>query len=189
MGVFAGVRGRILHFDWAASCWVSWMFGSKPGWSQVSLDSWRTFRLGFGGRSTVLCCKKKKSHCPQDTAEDADLNLSATEGEDSSPAKEQKVAGGLKNWGTCSIPCDVTIKLLRDEKHSICGKNVCFSHGESCQRRLFKTLSVFVCSSVAAFSAVVRTQHPQTHPGCDGGAAAGAGHPQRSSEVGLFTCS
>lgn len=68
--------------------------------------------------------KKKKQPChTQDTGEGADLNRSDTEGEDpSSPAKEQKAAGGLKNWGTCSIPCDVTIKLLRDEKHSICGK-------------------------------------------------------------------
>lgn len=77
--------------------------------------------------------KEKKSHRFQDTRQDPGLNLSAAEGEDSPPAKEQKASGGLKNWGTCSIPCDVTIKLLRDEKHSICGKNGCPSHGDSRQ--------------------------------------------------------
>ncbi|XP_061905240.1 angiopoietin-related protein 5 [Entelurus aequoreus] len=31
-------------------------------------------------------------------------------------------AGGVKGRDTCSIPCDITIRLLRDEKQSICGQ-------------------------------------------------------------------
>ncbi|XP_041657991.1 angiopoietin-related protein 5 [Cheilinus undulatus] len=39
------------------------------------------------------------------------------------PAKSQKAAaGGAKGWDSCSIPCDITVKLLRDEKQSICGQ-------------------------------------------------------------------
>lgn len=188
MGVFAGLWRRILHFDWAASCWGSRTFGClvpRETRQLKKVPTWMWKLLNYF--VFVLLDKKKISNFPQDIVEDADLNLSATEGEDSTPAKEQKAAGGLKNWGMCSIPCDVTIKLLRDEKHSICGKNGCPARCESRQRRLFRMLSVYIRSSVAAISAVVRAQHPQTHPGCDGGAAASAGHPQRSSEVGLFT--
>ncbi|KAM6983741.1 angiopoietin-related protein 5 [Tautogolabrus adspersus] len=38
------------------------------------------------------------------------------------PVKSQKPTGGVKGWDSCSIPCDITVKLLRDEKHSICGQ-------------------------------------------------------------------
>lgn len=38
------------------------------------------------------------------------------------PARDPKRSGGVKGWDTCAIPCDVTVKLLQDEKHSICGK-------------------------------------------------------------------
>ncbi|XP_072302234.1 angiopoietin-related protein 5 [Eucyclogobius newberryi] len=37
------------------------------------------------------------------------------------PLKPPK-STGAKGWDTCSIPCDITVKLLRDEKHSICGQ-------------------------------------------------------------------
>lgn len=39
---------------------------------------------------------------------------------DDIPVKASKSAGSAKGWDTCSIPCDITVKLLRDEKHSIC---------------------------------------------------------------------
>ncbi|XP_030010767.1 angiopoietin-related protein 5 [Sphaeramia orbicularis] len=38
------------------------------------------------------------------------------------PVKAPKPVGGGKGRETCSIPCDITVKLLRDEKHSICGQ-------------------------------------------------------------------
>ncbi|XP_020508666.1 angiopoietin-related protein 5 [Labrus bergylta] len=38
------------------------------------------------------------------------------------PVKSQKPTGAVKGWDSCSIPCDITVKLLRDEKHSICGQ-------------------------------------------------------------------
>ncbi|CAJ1063957.1 angiopoietin-related protein 5 [Xyrichtys novacula] len=38
------------------------------------------------------------------------------------PVKSQKPPGGAKGWDSCTIPCDITVKLLRDEKHSICGQ-------------------------------------------------------------------
>ncbi|CAN9501337.1 unnamed protein product [Ophioblennius macclurei] len=38
------------------------------------------------------------------------------------PAKGHKSFGEVKGRDTCSIPCDITVKLLRDEKHSICGQ-------------------------------------------------------------------
>nr|XP_040038793.1 angiopoietin-related protein 5 [Gasterosteus aculeatus aculeatus] len=38
------------------------------------------------------------------------------------PVKGQKLPGGVKGQDTCSIPCDMTVKLLQDEKHSICGQ-------------------------------------------------------------------
>lgn len=70
-----------------------------------------------------VCLTKKTSLHYQDTGDGTNFNQSETE-DDFSDArvKDQKPAGGFKNWGTCSIPCDVTVKLLRDEKHSICGK-------------------------------------------------------------------
>ncbi|KAK7926143.1 hypothetical protein WMY93_008453 [Mugilogobius chulae] len=41
---------------------------------------------------------------------------------DEAPLKPPKSTVGAKGWDTCSIPCDITVKLLRDEKHSICGQ-------------------------------------------------------------------
>ncbi|XP_020778816.1 angiopoietin-related protein 5 [Boleophthalmus pectinirostris] len=41
---------------------------------------------------------------------------------DEAPVKPSKSTVGTKGWDTCSIPCDITVKLLRDEKHSICGQ-------------------------------------------------------------------
>ncbi|XP_033834544.1 angiopoietin-related protein 5 isoform X1 [Periophthalmus magnuspinnatus] len=41
---------------------------------------------------------------------------------DDVPIKPPKSTVGAKGWDTCSIPCDITVKLLRDEKHSICGQ-------------------------------------------------------------------
>lgn len=138
----------------------------------------------------VLCFTKKKSLYCQDTGDGTNLNQSETE-DDFSDArvKDQKPAGGFKNWGTCSIPCDVTVKLLRDEKHSICGKNFLLSCWHCFWRHHYLLLSVYVClcvstcSSVAAVSAGVRSQHPQTDQGRDGGAAAGTGHPEQSGKV------
>ncbi|XP_029375670.1 angiopoietin-related protein 5 [Echeneis naucrates] len=59
-----------------------------------------------------------------DTASSTNVNQSESDGEDFSddPGKVQKALGGVKRWDTCSIPCDITVKLLRDEKHSICGQ-------------------------------------------------------------------
>ncbi|KAA8586951.1 hypothetical protein FQN60_000787 [Etheostoma spectabile] len=59
-----------------------------------------------------------------DTGSSSDLNQSETVNEDFSDAsvKGQKLLGAAKSRDTCSIPCDITVKLLRDEKHSICGQ-------------------------------------------------------------------
>ncbi|XP_037603721.1 angiopoietin-related protein 5 isoform X2 [Sebastes umbrosus] len=59
-----------------------------------------------------------------DTGDSTNLNQSETVIEDFSdaPVKVQKLPGGVKGRDTCSIPCDITVKLLRDEKHSICGQ-------------------------------------------------------------------
>ncbi|XP_031176348.1 angiopoietin-related protein 5 [Sander lucioperca] len=59
-----------------------------------------------------------------DTRNSSDFNQSETVNEDFSDAfvKGQKLPGGAKGRDTCSIPCDITVKLLRDEKHSICGQ-------------------------------------------------------------------
>ncbi|XP_033955313.1 angiopoietin-related protein 5 [Pseudochaenichthys georgianus] len=59
-----------------------------------------------------------------ETGNSANFNESDIVDEDFSdaPVKGQKVAGGVKGRDTCSIPCDITVKLLRDEKHSICGQ-------------------------------------------------------------------
>ncbi|XP_068601056.1 angiopoietin-related protein 5 [Brachionichthys hirsutus] len=59
-----------------------------------------------------------------DTGNSADLNTSEPVIEDftDAPAKAQKTHGGVKGRNTCSIPCDITVKLLRDEKHSVCGQ-------------------------------------------------------------------
>ncbi|XP_038565246.1 angiopoietin-related protein 5 [Micropterus salmoides] len=59
-----------------------------------------------------------------DTGNSTHLNQSelVTEAFPDDPARNQKPVGGVKGWNTCSIPCDITVKLLRDEKHSICGQ-------------------------------------------------------------------
>ncbi|XP_023277160.1 angiopoietin-related protein 5-like [Seriola lalandi dorsalis] len=59
-----------------------------------------------------------------DTGNGTNFNQSEIEGEDFSdaPGKGQKLLGGVKGRDTCSIPCDITVKLLRDEKHSVCGQ-------------------------------------------------------------------
>ncbi|KAM9846568.1 angiopoietin-related protein 5 isoform 1-T2 [Aulostomus maculatus] len=60
----------------------------------------------------------------QDTGNSTDFNrLDVVNGNFSdAPVKGQKPHGGNKGRDTCSIPCDITVKLLRDEKHSICGQ-------------------------------------------------------------------
>ncbi|KAK9536631.1 hypothetical protein VZT92_006398 [Zoarces viviparus] len=59
-----------------------------------------------------------------DTGHSSYFSQSETVNEDPSdaPVKGQKLPGGVKGQDTCSIPCDITVKLLRDEKHSICGQ-------------------------------------------------------------------
>ncbi|KAI4814173.1 hypothetical protein KUCAC02_003379 [Chaenocephalus aceratus] len=61
-----------------------------------------------------------------ETGNSANFNESDIVDEDFSdaPVKGQKIAGGVKGRDTCSIPCDITVKLLRDEKHSICGEKI-----------------------------------------------------------------
>ncbi|XP_029030476.1 angiopoietin-related protein 5 [Betta splendens] len=52
------------------------------------------------------------------------FNQSESVGEEFSeaPVKGHKPVRGVKGRDTCSIPCDITVKLLRDEKHSVCGQ-------------------------------------------------------------------
>ncbi|XP_019941649.1 angiopoietin-related protein 5 [Paralichthys olivaceus] len=59
-----------------------------------------------------------------DTENSTGFNQSEIDSEDFSEAsvKGQTPVGGVKGRETCSIPCDITVKLLRDEKHSICGQ-------------------------------------------------------------------
>ncbi|CAI5643591.1 angiopoietin-related protein 5 [Oreochromis niloticus] len=38
------------------------------------------------------------------------------------PVKDQRPLGEVKGQDSCTIPCDITVKLLRDEKQSICGQ-------------------------------------------------------------------
>lgn len=76
-----------------------------------------------GAQLLCVCFTKNKSLYYQDTGDGTNFSQSETEDDFlDARVKDQKPAGGFKNWGTCSIPCDVTVKLLRDEKHSICGK-------------------------------------------------------------------
>lgn len=136
--VFAGFRGRILlfHSVWAAS-WESRMSDLSfvdPRWDWISycLVEDRTHSDAEAPQLLCVCfAKKKKSLCYQDTGDGTNFNQSETE-DDFSDArvKDQKPAGGFKNWGTCSIPCDVTVKLLRDEKHSVCGKKASFFYAD-----------------------------------------------------------
>ncbi|XP_026226127.1 angiopoietin-related protein 5 [Anabas testudineus] len=59
-----------------------------------------------------------------DTENIKNYNQFEIESEDVSdaPIKDHKTLGEVKGRDTCSIPCDITVKLLRDEKHSICGQ-------------------------------------------------------------------
>lgn len=59
-----------------------------------------------------------------DTGQSASFSQSEIVNEDLSdaPVKGQKHSRGVRGQDTCSIPCDITVKLLRDEKHSICGQ-------------------------------------------------------------------
>ncbi|KAM4547272.1 angiopoietin-related protein 5 [Fundulus diaphanus] len=52
------------------------------------------------------------------------LNQSETASEELSdaPVKGQKAFRQAKDHDACSIPCDIAVKILRDEKHSICGQ-------------------------------------------------------------------
>ncbi|KAM4545483.1 angiopoietin-related protein 5 [Odontesthes bonariensis] len=63
-------------------------------------------------------------HLLSSTIKGNSLNQSETVTEDFSdaPVRGQKHFGEVKDRDTCSIPCDITVKLLRDEKHSICGQ-------------------------------------------------------------------
>ncbi|XP_071378072.1 angiopoietin-related protein 5 [Centroberyx affinis] len=58
-----------------------------------------------------------------DTGNSTPFNQAEILDEDFSEAsvKIQKPLGGGKGREACSIPCDITAKLLRDEKHSLCG--------------------------------------------------------------------
>ncbi|KAM7374348.1 hypothetical protein PAMP_007013 [Pampus punctatissimus] len=53
-----------------------------------------------------------------------DFNQSELVSEDFSdaPVKGQEPSEGTKGHEICSIPCDIMVKLLRDEKHSVCGQ-------------------------------------------------------------------
>ncbi|XP_051258204.1 angiopoietin-related protein 5 [Dicentrarchus labrax] len=59
-----------------------------------------------------------------DTGNSTNFNQSEIVNEDfpDVPVKGHKSPGGVKGRDTCSIPCDITVKLLRDEKHSVCGQ-------------------------------------------------------------------
>ncbi|TNN63469.1 Angiopoietin-related protein 5 [Liparis tanakae] len=59
-----------------------------------------------------------------DTGQSGSFSQSEIVNEDLSdaPVKGQKHSGGVRGQDTCSIPCDITVKLLRDEKHSICSQ-------------------------------------------------------------------
>ncbi|XP_022070038.1 angiopoietin-related protein 5 isoform X1 [Acanthochromis polyacanthus] len=59
-----------------------------------------------------------------DKGNSGDFNQSEIGEEDffDAPVKAQKPVGEVRGRDTCSIPCDITVKLLRDEKHSICGQ-------------------------------------------------------------------
>lgn len=61
---------------------------------------------------------------PQNKTKHDHLNQSEILPEDFSdiPVKTQKPPAEGKGQDTCSIPCDITLRLLRDEKHSLCGK-------------------------------------------------------------------
>uniref|UniRef100_A0A3Q0R3V8 Angiopoietin like 5 n=1 Tax=Amphilophus citrinellus TaxID=61819 RepID=A0A3Q0R3V8_AMPCI len=62
-------------------------------------------------------------HSSKSTAERGNLNQSelVNQGFSDAPVKDQRSFGEVKGQNSCSIPCDITVKLLRDEKHSICG--------------------------------------------------------------------
>ncbi|XP_059208169.1 angiopoietin-related protein 5 [Centropristis striata] len=75
-------------------------------------------------KTTVLLLLVPHLLSSTDTGNSTNFNQSEILNEDLSdaPVKGQKLSGGVKGRDTCSIPCDITVKLLRDEKHSICGQ-------------------------------------------------------------------
>lgn len=126
----------------------------------------------------------------QETGNSANFNESDIVDEDFSdaPVKGQKIAGGVKGRDTCSIPCDITVKLLRDEKHSICGeKKIIFLCVIVSSIIVIVVQNVCVClcvcRPVTADSVGVWTQHPEADQRRDGGAAEGSGHPQQSGKM------
>ncbi|XP_028277491.1 angiopoietin-related protein 5 [Parambassis ranga] len=75
-------------------------------------------------RTTVLLLLLPHLLSGTDKENSSNFNQSEIVNEDFSdaPIKGQKPRGEVKGHDTCSIPCDITVKLLRDEKHSICGQ-------------------------------------------------------------------
>ncbi|KAF7665274.1 hypothetical protein LDENG_00141950 [Lucifuga dentata] len=59
-----------------------------------------------------------------DTDNSTIINQSEVPNDDFSdaPVRLQKPLGGVKGREPCSIPCDITAKLLRDDKTSLCGQ-------------------------------------------------------------------
>ncbi|XP_074528910.1 angiopoietin-related protein 5 [Halichoeres trimaculatus] len=74
-------------------------------------------------KTTVLLLLLPHLLSSTDTGNTKHLNQSdVNAGFSDAPVKNQKPPGGARGWDSCSIPCDITVKLLRDEKHSICGQ-------------------------------------------------------------------
>ncbi|XP_026183302.1 angiopoietin-related protein 5 [Mastacembelus armatus] len=74
--------------------------------------------------TTVLLLLLPHLFSSTDTGNNTNFNQSEIVNADFSDAafKGQKPHRGVKDRDTCSIPCDITVKLLRDEKHSVCGQ-------------------------------------------------------------------
>lgn len=107
------------------------------------------------------------------------------------PVKDQRPLGEVKGQDSCTIPCDITVKLLRDEKQSICGKafsdSLCLlAPSPSC---VVQCVCFCVFRSAAAVFACVGTQQQKTDEGCEGGATESSGHPKQSGdEESLYIC-
>ncbi|XP_054612124.1 angiopoietin-related protein 5 [Dunckerocampus dactyliophorus] len=69
--------------------------------------------------TTVLLLLLLLPHLPSSTNTTESLKQSVA---DAPVITRQGEEGGVSGCDTCSIPCDVTVRLLRDEKHSICGQ-------------------------------------------------------------------
>ncbi|XP_013858631.1 angiopoietin-related protein 5 [Austrofundulus limnaeus] len=74
--------------------------------------------------TTVLLLLTSLPLSPAIQGNGSNLNQSEIANEDltTPQARGQKPLKEVKNKDACSIPCDITAKLLRDEKHSICGQ-------------------------------------------------------------------